>query len=137
MRTYETRTCAHCGLPFERYVAPSREGRGIYCSRTCKYAHLHFVLGVDHPCWKGGHPLQLGYLMRYAPDDPHVTAAQGRYAREHRIVASQKIGRPLYSNEIVHHVNGDRTDNRPDNLEVMTQSAHMKLHWAEKKAAVA
>jgi hypothetical protein len=54
---------------------------------------------------------------------------------EHRRVAEQMIGRPLIRGEIVHHANGDKRDNRPENLVVMTQSEHMRLHLAEMMTA--
>ena len=49
----------------------------------------------------------------------------------HRSVAEEKIGRTLRADEVVHHVNGARDDNRPDKLEVMTRSEHCKLHATE------
>lgn len=58
----------------------------------------------------------------------------GKYIYEYRLVAAEKIGRPLTADEIVHHVNGDVTDNRPENLEVMTQSDHIKRHLPEMQS---
>lgn len=47
---------------------------------------------------------------------------------EHRLVAEKMLGRPLKPGEIVHHKDGDIHNNNFDNLEVMTQSEHIKLH---------
>ena len=54
---------------------------------------------------------------------------------EHRVVAEQKIGRPLLKGEIVHHIDGNIHNNSPENLEVLTQSEHIALHRAEMNAA--
>lgn len=57
---------------------------------------------------------------------------------EHRRIARAKIGRDLASNEVVHHKDGDRHNNKPSNLEVMTKSKHMSLHmklyWERQRA---
>lgn len=47
---------------------------------------------------------------------------------EHRFLMSQKLGRPLKSNEHVHHVNRNTFDNRPENLELLTHGEHTRLH---------
>lgn len=54
---------------------------------------------------------------------------------EHRVMAEQKLGRPLRRGEVVHHIDGDKRNNAPDNLEVITQSEHINAHRKEMQAA--
>jgi excisionase family DNA binding protein len=81
--------------------------------------------GEQSRAWKGGRVLDDGYYLVYAPDHPN---AVGPYVPEHRLIAEQTIGRLLLPTEVVHHINGVTTDNRPENLQVMTVSEHVKLH---------
>lgn len=68
-----------------------------------------------------------GYRLVYAPNCP--IAKHNRMVLEHRLVLSRKLGRWLRPDERVHHVNGDRLDNRPENLELLDSVArHNALH---------
>jgi hypothetical protein len=89
--------------------------------------------------WKGGRWIgKQGYVFVYRPE--HTEADRDGYVYEHRLVAEEKAGRPLTRSERVHHLNGIKDDNRPENIVVLpTQSAHMKLHsdtpqWAGFRA---
>lgn len=53
----------------------------------------------------------------------------------HDVLMEQMIGRPLAKNEIVHHINGKRDDNRPENLALMTRSEHSRAHVMERLAS--
>lgn len=81
----------------------------------------------ENPNWKGGRTISShGYVLLKRPDHP---AADVRgYVYEHRLVAEEKIGRPLKEDEQVHHKNGDKQDNDPDNLEVLTIAEHRAKH---------
>ena len=68
-----------------------------------------------------------GTITKGAYTSGRDTKNHGRH--EHRIVAEQMLGRPLRKGEVVHHINRDKQDNRPENLMVFpSQAAHAKWH---------
>ena len=84
--------------------------------------------GADASNWKGGRcRTGNGHIYCYAPD--HQFANDGGYVMEHRLMMEQNLGRLLTPDEVVHHKNGKKDDNRIENLEVMSRSEHVQLHF--------
>lgn len=67
-----------------------------------------------------------GYLYAVVPDHPNRT--KSNYVLHHRVVMENHLGRLLTENEVVHHLNEDKKDNRIENLEVMTKEEHGRHH---------
>lgn len=115
-------TCARCGSLFQRWPSQRQQraaGGKVYCSGTCRAAGRVYATGKDHPQWKedGGRTMRSdGYM--YVTRKEHPKATKDGYVLEHRAVVEDSIGRLMESHETVHHINGDRADNRLENLQL-------------------
>lgn len=84
----------------------------------------------------GDGSLSHGYFKVPVPEQDRWLVHGAKAALEHRYVMARALGRPLRTDESVHHRNGDRTDNRPENLELWTRfqpngaRVEDKLAWA-------
>lgn len=78
--------------------------------------------GDRHTGWKGGRVLISGYWHIFFPDHPFSVHGH-KYVAEHRLVMEKKISRYLLPGEVVHHLNGDKRDNNPDNLVLFSRNA--------------
>lgn len=147
--------CLECGKEFVTYEHLVRVGKGKFCSRECGYkggsrksnsgsfkkgehrsCKTEFKkgeqLGSNHPLWNGGrYKISNGYIWTYAPKHPRAYR-NGVY--EHIIVAEEKLGRHLIKGECVHHINGIKDDNRPENIITFPSNGeHMSNHLKGRK----
>ena len=92
-------------------------------------------LGKNASYWKGGRINdKFGYTLIYSPAHPFKNYR--KYVREHRLVMEQHLERFLNREEIVHHINGMKSDNRIENLKLFSnESKHQEFHHYIKFAA--
>ena len=87
------------------------------------------LVGDKSPSWKGGKysTKRDGYVYVYNPEHPNAKRngkGGGGYVLEHRLVMEKILGRYLLPDEDINHINGDKKDNRPENLVVVRHYAH-------------
>ena len=89
-------------------------------------------LREKHPNWKGGYYKHEGYILILKPK--HPSADIYGYVRKSHLVAEKKLGRLLRKEEVTHHKNGIRDDDRPENIEVFSSKAkHTSFHNQKRR----
>lgn len=108
----------------------------LHMGKWRRYIHGHHARGKKGPAscgWRGGTSVHTsggkGYFRVWMPE--HHRSNRAGYVKRSVLVLEEKLGRALLPTEIVHHVNRDSMDDRPENLSAMTSSEHSLLHWRE------
>lgn len=147
-------TCKHCENPFTRTAAAVRQGRSVYCSPTCQANARQDRLEVTcercgvvwkikrskaaaarfcsrecrHASDRGKHPHNYQGIRRFERGYIITNHPSGGRVYEHRLVMEQKLDRELLDSEHVHHIDGNRANNDPANLMLVSRSEHNAIH---------
>jgi len=129
-------TCHICGSIFYLgKAAAAGRGDSPTCSRACDVIRKSTnAVGREH----NGRPAVRnsgGYILVWEPEHPR--SYRNGWVLEHRLVMERLLGRLLETNEHVHHINGKKWDNRPENLAVLGHSEHAVITNAERKTELA
>ncbi len=114
--------CSNCNTKCRTYKFYEKRGRkNRFCSKLCESKYR--CLNNTYESWVGGSVLPNGYK--------YITV-NGKQIEEHRLIMMKHLGRKLLTNEQVHHKNENKLDNRIENLELLTNSEHQRLHSTGK-----
>ena len=116
--------CSNCHRNFKTYKCYLKRNRKHrFCCKNCEAEFKKYHNTKEN--WKGGYiSNSTGYkYIKY----------NGKQIEEHRLVMMKHLGRDLLTTEHVHHINGIKTDNRIENLLLLTNKEHSKLHGNQKK----
>ena len=134
-----SKICPSCNNTFKTYLSANSKHCSSKCYGKSLIGHAGYfngkkrlnVSGNNHWNWKGGKTKNTAsYILIYQPNHPHKD--KDGYVREHRLIAEKYLDRIIKKEEVIHHINHIRTDNRPENLYIFsTQLEHRRFHAKE------
>lgn len=138
----ESGLCEQClDLYYKKQKQQFLPHKTCKCSPDCKtiipdygdnkFAFGHQYKGSGNPNWKGGRTIDsYGYVKILSPNHPFKDSKG--YVKEHRLVMENHLGRYLRQNELVHHRDENKQNNKIENLQLITRSAHQNHHNPRK-----
>lgn len=141
--------CQYCGKTFIDYASNYKRSAKKYCSQECYHAATRkdtvvhcewcgkeFIRTSKSPqkrfctvecacAWKRSRPRR---VTKSKNGYRYIWLSDGTSKPEHIQIMEEKIGRKLHKDECVHHIDGNRSNNSPDNLMLMKRGEHSSLH---------
>ncbi len=131
---YITVICPQCNEERKIKLKCHKQKIGLCGSCATKKSHKNnprIGRAENHYNWKGGINInQQGYIIEYVKKDSKWFSMAvnnhkaGGYILQHRLVMAKHLGRCLFKNEMVHHINGDRKNNKIENLKLLDKKEH-------------
>lgn len=140
------KVCSNCGTKFRYTGHHGTRNKNFFCTKECYLSFISKKVEVECDCcgilflkkrsdiWRTkhnycSHECELAYRRE-----------KGKSTWSHRVdgkvvyrdIAEKTIGRPLSTDEEVHHIDGDHFNNSPENLAILSKSEHSKIHASNK-----
>lgn len=118
-------------FPTRTFISIYKKARtlNLYKNKTIEFKNRSLArLGEKAANWKGGRTIKDGYI--------YLAVSPNNRRFEHDIIMEKYLGRQLTKDECVHHIDGNKQNNKIDNLQLTSRSAHTIHHNLKQKGVI-
>lgn len=108
-----------CKVCSKNFKPKSLRNKNFFCSLSCFHKNTK---------GKARKSIRMSWGYRYLFLPNHPDSSKQGYIAEHRLIGEQKLNRRLFKKEVVHHIDGNRENNNPENLVVCSRREHNEHH---------